>query len=193
VNWLLYKEVNSMNYSQMFRLSLQMATALLAFYLSSSRPVRAGQENGKTFFNHSPILQRSAVRNAAANNPATYEFTLTVPANAGEPLQAVTISQNTNVETVAFEVNRSRAFTGNSDGKGTMLPLASIGGPGLPGEAMIVFNPPVQPGQTVTIAIPAQRNPPGGVYLFGVTAYPSGKNAIGQLLGYGRLHFYPHR
>jgi hypothetical protein len=182
-----------MNYSHIFRLSLQMATALLAFYLSSSRPVRAGHENGKTFFNHPPILQRSAVRNSAANNPATYEFTLTVPTNAGEPLQAVTISQNTNIETVAFEVNRSSAFAGNSYKKGAMLPLAPIGGPGLPGEAMIVFDPPVQPGQTVTIAIPVQRNPTSGVYLFGVTTYPAGKNALGQFLGYGRFHFYPHR
>lgn len=182
-----------MNYSQMFRLSLQMTTALVSFYFYSSKPATAGQENGKTFFNHPPILQRSAVRNSATNNPATYEFTLTVPANAGEPLQAVTISQNTNVETVTFEMNRSSAFAGNSYGKGAMLPLAPIGGPGLPGESMIVFNPPVQPGQTVTIAIPVQRNPTSGVYLFGVTTYPAGKNALGQFLGYGRLHFYPHR
>jgi Protein of unknown function (DUF2808) len=182
-----------MNYSHIFRLSLQMTTALATFYFYSSKPAIAGQSNGTTFFNHPPTLQRSAALNSGENNPATYEFTLNVPANAGEPLKAVTIFQKPNLETVDFQVNRSTAFAGSSYGKGAVLPLASIGGPSLPGEAMIVFDPPVQPGQTVTIALPAQRNPAGGVYLFGVTAYPSGKNALGQFLGYGRLHFYPHR
>jgi Protein of unknown function (DUF2808) len=182
-----------MNYSHIFRLSLQMTTALMTFYFYSFKPVMAGQENGTTFFDHPPTLQRSAVHNSGANNPATYEFTLSVSRNAGEPLQAVTISQNSNVNTVDFQINRSTAFTGTSYGKGTVLPLASVGGPSLPGKAMIVFDRPVQPGQTVTIAIPVQRNPTSGVYLFGVTAYPAGEKALGQFLGYGRLHFYPHR
>lgn len=182
-----------MNYSHIFRLSLQMTTALATFHLYSSEPAIAGQSNGTTFFNHPPTLQRSAARNSGANNPATYEFTLNVPVNAGEPLKAIAISQKPNVETVEFQVNRITAFAGPSYGKGAVLPLASIGGPGLPGEAMIVFDPPVQLGKMVTIALPVQRNPARGVYLFSVTAYPSGNNALGQFLGYGRLHFYPHR
>ena len=73
------------------------------------------------------------------------------------------------------------------------MPLASIGGeqPNKPGEATIAFDPPVSPGTTVTVALRAKRNPSGGVYLFGVTAFPAGERSWGQFLGYGRLHFGP--
>jgi Protein of unknown function (DUF2808) len=55
----------------------------------------------------------------------------------------------------------------------------------------VQFNPPVQPGRKVTIALSPQRNPAySGVYLFGVTAFPTGEKSHGQFLGFGRLHFY---
>ncbi|MDZ4877634.1 MAG: hypothetical protein CLLPBCKN_007069 [Chroococcidiopsis cubana SAG 39.79] len=71
------------------------------------------------------------------------------------------------------------------------MPLASIGGeqPNKPGEAMIAFDPPVSPGTTVTVALRAESNPDGGIYLFGVTAFPAREKSSGQFLGYGRLHF----
>jgi hypothetical protein len=182
-----------MNYLHIFRLSLPMATALLTFYLASSFPAKAGEKNGKTFFDYPPTLQRSVVRDSGANSPVIYEFTLNVPTNAGESLQAVMVSQNSNANTVDFQINRSTAFTGSVYRKEAVLPLASVGGPGLPGEAMIVFHRPVQPGQTVTIAIPAQNSPTRGLQVFKVTAYPSGQAALGQFLGYSRLNFEPQR
>jgi hypothetical protein len=55
----------------------------------------------------------------------------------------------------------------------------------------INFNPPIPPGQTVTVSLRPRQNPIfSGVYLFGITAYPQGEKAYGQFLGYGRLHFY---
>ncbi|MGB3642285.1 MAG: DUF2808 domain-containing protein, partial [Rivularia sp. (in: cyanobacteria)] len=55
----------------------------------------------------------------------------------------------------------------------------------------LTFNPPVEPGKTITIALKQIRNPSSeGVYLFGVTAFPVGEKSHGQFLGYGRLHFY---
>jgi Protein of unknown function (DUF2808) len=30
----------------------------------------------------------------------------------------------------------------------------------------------------------------GGVYEFGVTAYPTNQDGLGQFLGYGRINFY---
>nr|WP_199755917.1 DUF2808 domain-containing protein [Chroococcidiopsis cubana] len=47
----------------------------------------------------------------------------------------------------------------------------------------------MSPGTTVTVALRAKRNPSGGIYLFGVTAFPTGEKSSGQFLGYGRLHF----
>jgi hypothetical protein len=147
---------------------------------------------GQTFFNHPPHLDRAAAFPNTGYVSSTYEFTLTIPEDAGQPLKAVTIMQLTNVETVEFDVVRSKAFIGRR-AMGSEIQLASVGGhqPSNPGEATIVFDQPVQPGSTVTIALAARRNPIwNGVYLFGVTAYPDGENGLGQFLGYGRLSFY---
>jgi hypothetical protein len=55
----------------------------------------------------------------------------------------------------------------------------------------VTFDPPVPPGTVVTLGLKAERNPrSGGVYLFGVTAFPPGESAYGQFLGYGRFNFY---
>lgn len=63
--------------------------------------------------------------------------------------------------------------------------------PAKSGEVTVAFNPPVQPGKTVTVALRAKKNPTGGgIYLFGIKAFPGGENSYGQFLGYGRLHFY---
>jgi hypothetical protein len=147
----------------------------------------------QTFFNHPPQLIRAAASQIGEDSPSTYEFTLTVPPDAGQPLQAVTIAQVENLETVKFDVSTSKAFIGERLTASSEIRLASIGGsqPTKPGEVSIVFDQPVQPGNKVTVALSVQQNPRfGGVYLFGVTAHPAGANSLGQFLGFGRITFY---
>jgi hypothetical protein len=161
---------------------------------SASLPITlaAQSSTGRTFFIHPPSLGRVNATEQQSYAPSTYEFTVMVPANAGQPLRAVKIVQETNLETVAFDLNRSKAFVGSHYAAGPEIPLASVGGGNANrGEATIVFAEPVQPGSTVTIALAAQANPGlGGVYQFGVTAYPVGDQAVGQFLGIGRLNLY---
>ncbi|MGV0028286.1 DUF2808 domain-containing protein [Phormidesmis priestleyi] len=156
-------------------------------------PVVAGQSSdGRTFFDRSPRLVRNFVSRPIARFPSTYEFTIAIPADAGAPLQAITVSQDDS-QSVEFDPSKSVAFLGDRYGAGIQLPLASIGGTesSHPGKTTIVFAQPVQPGSTVTIAVEAKRNPnSGGIYLFGVTAYSVGDKANGLFLGYGRLTFY---
>lgn len=154
-------------------------------------PVMPGREQAA--FSHPPRLVRATSSQLAASTPSTYEFTLNVPADAGRPLKAVTIAQATNVETVQFDVSQSSAFVGERYAAGAAIPLASVGGeqPTNAGEVTLVFEQPVQPGTTVTVAIPVTTNPSwGGVYEFGVTAYPVGEGNRGQFLGYGRINLY---
>lgn len=157
-------------------------------------PATAEQfSDGRTFFDHPPSLIRATTSNPATRFSSTYEFTLTIPASAGASLQAVTISQESVADTVRFDVGRTVAFAGNRYGVGDRLPLASTGGCESRNhkQTTIVFNPPVQPGTTVTIALEASRNPDtSGIYLFGVTAYPAGERGNGLFLGYGRLTFH---
>lgn len=151
-------------------------------------PVVAGQVGEKTFFDRVPRLVRAATDNQQTYiSGATYEFTLSVPADAGAPLEAVTIAPD--ATTTEFDVSRSVAYVNG----GRAATLASVGGPQSTNSnaATIVFNPPIQPGQTVTIALKAQRNPDReGTQLFGITAYPAGESGVGQFLGFGRLTFY---
>jgi hypothetical protein len=148
---------------------------------------------GQTFFDHSPMLIRAVSSQSGASLPSTYKFTLTVPPNAGQPLKAVAITQVKNAETIKFDLRNSSAYIGRQLTSDSEVPLASVSSDqhAKPGETAVVFDQPVLPGNTVTIALSAQKNPVGrGIYLFGVTAYPDRENGLGQFLGYGRINFY---
>lgn len=180
--------------AQHLRASALVLGVLLPSSLFTLPAVAVRLNNGQTFFDYPPRLLRATTSSVATcMSGATYYFTLSVPEHAGEPLQAVTVTQRENRDTVIFQPSESRAFAGNRSRRGPALSLASIGGsqPSNSQEETVVFDPPVPPGSTVTIALKPKRNPDwGGVYLFGVTAYPAGENSSGQFLGYGRLTFY---
>jgi hypothetical protein len=171
-----------------------------AFILSMALPLTALIQpahsvefpNGETAFNSPPVLVNASPSFNQRSVASTYYFTITVPENAGEPLQALRIQQVENAEVIDFVVQESRAFHGTQRALGAAIPLASVGGEApAPGEATLVFDQPVAPGSTITIALHAKRNPTyGGVYLFGVTAFPKGERGRGQFLGVSRLHFY---
>lgn len=147
--------------------------------------------NGPTF-RHPPQLVRAASSQIGGSLPSTYEFTLVVPADAGQSLKAVTIAQAPGLETVRFDGGRSRAFAAGRFAAGPELRLASVGGEQpKDGIVTVVFEQPVQPGNTVTVAVEAEENPNFlGVYEFGITAYPASSETSGQFLGFGRLNFY---
>ncbi len=135
-----------------------------------------------------------ANRTATYSYGATYYFTLEVPSDAGEPLQRVTVAQRdgaANVHRVRFDAAASAAFLGTRRDRGPTLTVTEAAYDRDTQTVSLVLNPPVAPGNTVTIALRAERNPrTEGIYLFGVTAFPDGAQADGQFLGYGRLHFY---
>ncbi|KAI9130060.1 DUF2808 domain-containing protein (plasmid) [Acaryochloris sp. CCMEE 5410] len=147
--------------------------------------------DGRTAFNSPPRLIEAESSYTQQNVPSTYYFTLKIPANAGEPLKAIKIAQRENVETISYGGNSTRAFQGSRWARGTQFSLTPVGGSTEPGAMTVVFDSPVQPGETITVALKAKNNPTfGGIYHFGVTAYPAGDKSIGQFLGYARLSFY---
>ncbi|PZV14483.1 MAG: hypothetical protein DCF20_12600 [Pseudanabaena sp.] len=151
--------------------------------------------NGETAFDSPPALIDSASNSLAFDGATTYYFTVKVPENAGEPLKTLQIKQADNLGTVEFVANQSRAYFGSDLSMASTIPLASIGGTAPPrGETTVVFDQPIAAGKTVTIALQVKTNPAyaGGIYLFGVTAFPEGESSRGQFLGFGRLQFYGH-
>jgi hypothetical protein len=150
-------------------------------------------QTGRSFFIHPPQLLRVTASQVGSNLASTYEVSLKVPEDAGQGLKAIKISQSSNLEVINFNVSQSQALVRRQDGADSPLALASVGGPQMaqPGEVTVVFEQPVMPGSMVTVMIPTLANPTfGGVYEFGVTAYPSGDNPLGQFLGLRRINFY---
>ena len=178
-----------MTYKLLTSSLIAIATVVVGVNSVSIKPTEAVElANGQRAFVKAPRLVRSAATFRSKNNPAsTYQFTIEVPENAGEALKAVKISQKNKIDTIVFKGNKSRAAEGENMA-GVTIPLASIGGESQPGETTVVFDTPIEPGNTVTIAVKPQSNPStGGIYLFGVTAYPTGENSPGMYLGSGRI------
>ncbi|MEP0980455.1 DUF2808 domain-containing protein [Leptolyngbya sp. AS-A5] len=158
---------------------------------SVALPTQAVQVRGTSYFTSPPrLVGASTTQNYVYAWSVTYYFTLDVPENAGEPLQRVTIAQNEGVDRVRFNLKDTEAFEGdrNSNRK---IGLGEVTQDDKTRAITVNFNPPVAPGKRVTIALEPYQNPAyGGVYLFGVTAFPQGEPAYGQFLGFGRISIY---
>ncbi|OUC13530.1 MAG: hypothetical protein B0A82_17000 [Alkalinema sp. CACIAM 70d] len=172
-----------------------MVGAVLGYSVGGSpvSPIGAVQlQDGTVYFNQPPSLVDAITTSTIADDwSATYYFTIALPAKAGEPLQKVTISQAEGVDRVNFATQHMAAFAGQPRQLGQPLTIADRQIDRSTRTVTIGFDPAIEPGQTITIALDPHRNPfSEGVYLFGVTAYPQGEKSHGQFLGYGRFHFY---
>lgn len=181
-----------MSTSQILSATLAATVGILAGWQQTKAVQLA---DGTVYFVQPPsLLTATTTFNDACVWSATYYFTVNLPENAGEPLQRVVINQQEGTEDVDFRLEDSRAFVGTRRKKGENLPIQEVITDEKARSVAITFNPPISPGKTVTIALEPVRNPClGGVYLFGVTAFPPGEKAHGQFLGFGRFHFYDRR
>jgi hypothetical protein len=155
--------------------------------------VRAVQlQDGTVYFTEPPSLVEAVNTYKDIYVPdVTYYFVVDIPQNAGEPLQQVTLNQHEGVDHIHFNLKKTTVFQGDRSHQGQKLTLKNVTSDPKTRTVTITFDPPVPPGQTITIALQAWQNPGvEGVYLFGVTAFPPGEKSHSQFLGYGRLQFY---
>lgn len=154
--------------------------------------------NGKTSFKKAlNFMGATTTYNETDVWGARYYFTLStlsLPEDAGEALRRVTINQRQGFEAIDFKLKNTQAFVGTPRNQGERLTLQAVTkGPESP-TISVTFDPPVQPGTTVTIELRPVRNPSfSRVYIFGVTAFPAVENPYGLYLGVGRLQFYDSR
>ncbi len=148
--------------------------------------------DGSTAFVQPPRLEGASVsQNAAYFFGARYYFTLTLPNNAGEPLQRVVITPDPNVDYARFDPRNTEVYEGTRHRSGARLPIKEVTQDPKTRTITITFDPPIAPGKVITVELYADRNPDtGGVYLYGVTAFPAGEQSRGQFLGYGRVNIY---
>ncbi|MBD2309121.1 DUF2808 domain-containing protein [Chroococcidiopsis sp. FACHB-1243] len=142
--------------------------------------------DGTIQFVQPPELVKARVTDISPGVSASYYFTIHLPPAAGEPLQQITLTQQLGKENLAFNLKCIRAETRT----GQALTLGKIASDRQQKTISIGFNPPVPPGQTVTIRLRSVKNPSfGGIYLFQVAASPPGKKVRSQYLGLGRFQF----
>lgn len=142
------------------------------------------------YFAQPPSLVKTTTSFRTPITPSTYYFTLRLPAEAGEPLQRVTFTQKKGLEIIKFDLKRTDAKAQTLLDSRQRLTLGEVTRNSKTNTISVMFNPPVPPGRTVTIDLRAVANPQhGGVYLFGVTAYPANEKSHGQFLGFGRIQF----
>lgn len=147
--------------------------------------------DGTVGFSYPLRLSNSyATRSQASDGNATYYLTIDFPAAAAEPLDRIVVSLDEGYDPMfRYRLDATEAFVDTPDGR-VSLPLGELAQ--APDQALsVTFDPPVQPGAPVTLALRPVRNPRfGGVYLFGATAYPVGQAVESTFTGYARLSFY---
>ncbi len=136
------------------------------------------------------LLDAHATHNTVRIKQAIYYFDLELPKDIGEPLQQVSISQRRGSDRLKFRLDKTKAYLGTHNDKQQELNLSATQDEET--EAItVVFQQPIPPGNKVTIGLKPKENPDiGGVYLFGITAFPAGKKPLGLYLGAARLQFY---
>jgi Protein of unknown function (DUF2808) len=152
----------------------------LAMTILGNQPLQAIQlADGTSYFAEPPSLVKAITTYRNPNVPSTYYFTLSLPANAGVPLQSVIFKQGEGLEDIAFD-GAEAEIAGKKQHFILQKNHQSVS---------VTFDPPIAPGQTIKIGLNAINPFYGGIYLFGVTAFPVGEKSHGQFLGYGRLQF----
>lgn len=166
--------------------ALLLSASLAGLVGGSAQAVQLA--DGKTYFVQPPRFEgATATQKTAYFWGSTYYFTLTVPENAGEPLQKVMIAPEAAPDRARFDVTQTEAVVRTGD-RDTKLPLKDVTQDPKTRAITVTFDPPVAPGSKVRIGLYATRNPDvGGVYLYGITAFPPGEPSYGQFLGYGRI------
>ncbi|MEH1826563.1 MAG: DUF2808 domain-containing protein [Nostoc sp.] len=186
-----------MRVATLFGITLSLAIGIGEVTLPVAQAVQL--RDGLVYFVQPPTLVNATTTYKEVNVwGATYYFTINVPENAGESLQKVTIAQKEGSENIRYNLDDTRAFVGTRDASGglrlrkeTQLKLGPVTNDRDTRTVSVNFDPPVTPGQTITIALRPVSNPSfSGVYLLGVTAFPVGEKSHGQFLGFGRFQFY---
>ena len=178
-----------------YRFEKLVQVGLLGVLAIAALPAQLAQSvqlaDGRVFFTNPPrLLGARTLQNSVAVRNADYRFTLEIPENAGEPLKKVIFTQISGVKRISFNPRKTRAFVAPNRKKNVPIDVDQYV-LNKQRQVHVSFDPPVQPGETITINLKSFRNPIySGIYQFGVTAIPAGENAQEQFLGYGRLHFY---
>jgi Protein of unknown function (DUF2808) len=164
-----------------------MLVATLSLIQSPARSVQVA--SSPNFVQVPQLVGIKSFEKGTGSLIATYYLTVTVPAQAGVPLQRLTLTQSQGTSPIQFIAEQTKAY--QSQNRQAQVGVKLIQQDLASRTTAIAFEPAIAPGQTVTIALRPTMNPAiAGTYQFGVTAFPEGDQVRGQFLGVARLQFY---
>lgn len=132
------------------------------------------------------MLNASAEQSLSSRRDV-YQFTISVPTDAGAAVAAVIVEQVDSSRLLAFDVEKAAAFEGASD-QAEPLPIQTVEQT-TPERVQINFATPVAPGAAVTIQLPLQRLPQRDQsYDIGISVLPAVSNAAPTLVDYQRVN-----
>ena len=132
----------------------------------------------------------STFNNVSMRN-ATYYFDVTIPQDAGAPLQKVAIELRQGQEDIDYKLEKTVAYLGTHRRKGEKVAVETVSLEESTGIITVEFSEALPPDTTFTVGLKPKRNPDyDGVYVFGVTVFPQGENPYGLYLGSRNLNFY---
>jgi len=149
-----------------------------------------------TFFTGTPpsLVDVDATFNGVNIPNSQYFFSVSVPSGAIESLSKVVLHQQTSPSPISFDLGQTEVFMGMPSQRGNDLSSSLFSTSGDSQTIVVQLDPPIAPGETVTIALWAEQNPQvEGVYQFRVHVFPPGPAPVGLDLGVGRLQFYENR
>ncbi len=148
------------------------------------------------YWSKSPRLIDSATtQDGTRIRSATYYFTVSIPEDAGAPLEQLTFAQTQWADFwETYKIEETKAFEGTRQNRGKTVSLGLVSIDDDNETVTVTFDPPISAGKTVTVGLRPFSTPSnGGVYQFRVTAFPPGGKSRSLSLGVARLHFYDRR
>ncbi|MEO1591344.1 MAG: DUF2808 domain-containing protein, partial [Cyanobacteria bacterium J06632_22] len=120
---------------------------------------------------------------------STQFFTVELAETADEPLYRVDIvPQNLVSHIRPYRLQDTRAFEGTRFSPGDELTVGAVTADADTKTISVVFDPPIEPGRQVTIALRPQHTPRlSGIYIFRIITFPPGDQPRSHIAGHGRI------
>jgi len=143
------------------------------------------------FYSFPRLIYTGTTQDQVRASSPRYYFTLEFPPSAGAALETIVFQQTEGLP-IELDPTEVIAFQGQRRHRGVSLPVEAFDvAPTDPPGLKLRFNPPIAPGQTITIGVRSIQNPfQDGIYLYKLLAYPEGNDTEGYTLGTARFHFY---
>ena len=170
------------------RLTLALAIATVGTAGLTAQAVEFS--DGSTAFITPPqFIEASSTSAEPGQRNSTQFFTVELAATADEPLSRLDIVPQTLISYIRpYRLEDTRAFEGTRFSRGDALTVAEVTEDEATKTVSIVFDPPVEPGRQVTVALRPQHTPRlSGIYIFRIITFPPGDQPRSHIAGHARI------